>query len=589
MAVDLLGDGVAASAPRFKKNLVRRALSLLDGGPRSFDRRLASFFEADTLAIFDEEITSRLKAYSLGTDAAYVLLGQLLQSHADWANVKLLEYWPKDAEQVMSVVERIGVSNLSVPLVGQIRSAEQMVSPRRASFAQRRVLLRRRHSLFGAEEVVEPLSEVFLLPPGCAGIWESKDLISVGVLSSKLDVNFNTEFVSVDADAERFGIQDGSYQNGWAVIKAVSKFVREPRRETLSEVAESLSHVESSDDIAGMLFPWPVQSIICDFREGCPISTLVTEAREGQFGDLPDWRKAEQRWITLGLTSQDFLQWNEGRYLNSRISEVGAPGGIDVHLQADPGRQKGVQDYQSAVELAQGIISIKKRECIIDALVSGLREITDTGIRKSAVAYLVGEASNYPESNWYIYQLMGAPESWNNDLFLKSLEARAEQIEPYRSRSAMDAKKVDLNGRWRRLLPLFADQYVRQRAHSESNDFEKLEFVPSDQDAEDVRDAITLINFAQDGVRASDVPRLVQALERRSVEPRTLRALLKKRTAAGERLAILLEMAKRAQLEPERRSLRWMGYVEELQNELESQPSPLTQASELTRLDLPSL
>src|SRR5258708_14040287 len=187
---------------------------------------------------------------------------------------------------------------------------------------------------------------------------------------------------------------------------------------------------------------------------------------------------------------------------------------------------------------------------------------------------------------------METPEAWANLAFLRALEPYAVGNDYYGPSELNNAVKIDLNGRWRKLLPLFVDPYVDQTARidSESTDFfEDVHFVSRADDAENVRDAITIINFARGEACPSKCLGLIGAIMRRQVSSRGLHGVLKKRTTSAERIAILLELAKMERLEPDQRFMGRGRYTEVLGNELEATPSPLTSASDLPRLGLPSL
>ena len=70
LAIDLLADGVAASAPKFKRDLLRRALSVLDIGLS--DVRLDEFFDASTVEVFEEEILLRMTEFTTFNDACFI-------------------------------------------------------------------------------------------------------------------------------------------------------------------------------------------------------------------------------------------------------------------------------------------------------------------------------------------------------------------------------------------------------------------------------------------------------------------------------------------------------------------------------------
>jgi hypothetical protein len=144
---------------------------------------------------------------------------------------------------------------------------------------------------------------------------------------------------------------------------------------------------------------------------------------------------------------------------------------------------------------------------------------------------------------------------------------------------------IDLNDRWRKLLPIFANRQLLLRANGD--EIKNIDVVPSNQDPQEISDAITIIRVAQEGVSATGITQLLKVLERRELHGQMVYSALKKVANGEELMTILLEMAKREMLQA--RFGKWQGYIDALQSELEAEPTPLTRASELARLGLPSL
>jgi hypothetical protein len=576
LAVDLLTDGVADSAPRFKKGLLRRAFSILDNGSYNVDPRLASFLTSDTLTIFDEEIRDRLKTrFTNDAWPVYSLLGQLLQSHPEWASARLLDYWPQEPNDAVRLVERFLPPQLTASLVEQVMSTQEKVSPQRIVKLHRFLRHKKRHVPSG-DEGIKKAAEWILIPPG----FSMPELTRVSCFN--VQTNCAGQFVSVKTSDERYALQYICYRNGWAVIESISQFIKEPSKETLANVAGSLVHWKNQGELAELVCPWPVQSIIADFEEGCPISTLVAESRDGRFGDLSDWKKAEERWSTSGLLSQDFIKWNDGRYLNREIAEIGAPAIITMRRS----RRAEFPDFDLALETTRRISSVKKRHRVMGVVLDGIRKVSDENLRRQAIDYLVSQIPNY-QSPTYYSRLAENSDVWSDAGFLQALESNIDDIKIGYYWIPDSATKIDLNGRWRKLIPIFVERVLERAANTVSASSQmtkEVHVISNDEDAKNVHDAITVINFAQGKVHISKCPWLANSIWRSDVEPGLIHSVLKKWLTREECVTILTQLAKMERLGS---GMARRGYNEVLGNELEAKPSPLTHAPELTRLGLP--
>jgi hypothetical protein len=585
LAIDLLADGVAASAPRFKRALLRRAISTLDDGPDKLDQRLYSLLDDDTYEIFNEEINERLQQESSpAAYAAYALLGQLLQTHPQWSEAKFFEYWPDDPNQVLDIFARTNPIYWSPTLAKRITSIQQQASPRQVSALQHRIFMRTRRAAMDNEEIRKKTFDAIILPTAYFHYWPRLG-VTIGILGKDPDKYCSMEIVPVESDTERFLFHWKARGSGWSVIEAAQSFIKSPAKESLASVADAIASTRL-DDIMNLPFPWPIHSIIRDLQDGSPIESLIKEITEGRFGDYSDWAKAEKRWVESGFVSNDFLMWNEGRYLNPKIGDIGAPAPSAIGWLSRTGEESEALGYKEIFETAQKIQSDKKREALVGVLLDGLSGVTDLSLKQAAVNYLIAEVQEYGPENWHFNMLMRAQEAWESDAFLTLLERHVSTIRVYWATNNVDMTRFDLANRWRNLLPLFAERQLRLRAHSELEDIESVPVLLKENDSRDIRFAVRLINLAANGVRISDVVQTADALESRQINTQTLSRVLKKTSTNMERLALLLEMAKR-DLRHEQKVR--MGFVQALQNELEAQPSPLTRESELTRLSLPLL
>jgi hypothetical protein len=148
LALELLQDGLAYSAPVFRRGLVRRALGLLDVGPEMLDGRLALELVPDTAKVFQEEIVLRIaQGETRGAKAAWSLLARLLDVDRPFAESILIANWPEDPKIALSVID-VRYGTWPSNLVEKIKEAQALAGPTVS-----------RHFIAAAESYVMPTED----------------------------------------------------------------------------------------------------------------------------------------------------------------------------------------------------------------------------------------------------------------------------------------------------------------------------------------------------------------------------------------------------------------------------------------------
>jgi len=324
LALDLLDDGVGASAPQFAKQLLRRALALLDLGPSAFQRRLLSHFSSDISEIFQEELVVRIQQGStLPARGAWKALFGMLSIDAAWAENLILRYWPFDARLALEIVdsdeavfwtreilERIRVSQWDA---GLEPAAEFISKVWRVASNQRE----QRHII----------SESFLLPPTCflSVFWQG-DWTKARLIRGEKGDCLSAQIIPVERVSE-FKVKSHpplKPHPSWDTVLSLAPFAENPCRKTLACTLKLLENARAKLH-DGLRLPWILSSLEAEQKAGVELTSLVAEANEGRFGDAKDWRLAEMRWKRHGISPEDLATWNGGRYITEHISHAGAP------------------------------------------------------------------------------------------------------------------------------------------------------------------------------------------------------------------------------------------------------------------------
>ncbi|MDN2582930.1 hypothetical protein [Aquibium sp. ELW1220] len=322
LALDLLADGVATSAPKFERQFAVRALEMLNAGSGGFDPRLA-----DIASLGYEELLARVISAHVNSDnvhraqVAWRLLSTIAQKHY-WAEKLMLELLPADCQKrlnlVASVSPRFWPASLKAPLL----EAQETIGPAGTSRFYQSIRIRDRD-----QDQDESIDEFVLMPElhRRSNFSHGGRIISCrwfcGVQSSI------TPYRPTD-DVSKI-VPDGLKCPPWSGLVVLRNFAIDATPYGLAKAIEQYSNIEKSGEIKwpmrNYLFPWVLSCLIADYHEGHSGSELAYRARNGGFGTNVDWDAAETRWRSDPIKPDDLLTWEEGLYLGSMIATKGVP------------------------------------------------------------------------------------------------------------------------------------------------------------------------------------------------------------------------------------------------------------------------
>jgi hypothetical protein len=584
LAIDLLADGVAASTPKFKRNLLRRALTVLDLGIRWVDSRLPALLEDETAELFREEIRTRIEGADIvPSDAAFRLLVLLLSRQDGWSEKILLDYWPQVADKALGIFDRSNPTYWGEKIASRLWSAQLAAGPYKTLRLQNRLALTARRGSKARDVRMDQIERYTVLPSGFRNSGEV-----VGILSPNPHELAATRFTFLNSGTHNFTFESNFKRtDSWEVALAVSQFAKAPGIASLCSVLEATQLTRDSKDIFRESYPWPVVAVLEDFREGAAMSSLIDETRNGRFGDVKDWERAERRWVEFGVRPRDFLSWNDGRYLNADIAEVGVPP-TDAYQASE---QEPPKDLISVTcEIFGKLQHEAKRKRLLEVLLTTISMLRGEALRKSVVTIIVDdlEKSTLSDSEWELERLVGnCSEAWKDDRVLHLLDRLVENRGSIWPSFRPPISEIDLMNKWRNLLPLFAKWQVSMAAREkieEKFDVGKLDLSFREGDSQKVKTAIDLLKISAGLTDVTDPRGIAIILVDSGIGGRGVEGVLQKNFERPFRKAILLEVSN---YKKEEELIFSFIILQTLQNELESTPSPLTDAKELLRLDLP--
>jgi hypothetical protein len=365
LALELLHDGLAHTAPLFRRNLVRRALASLDAGPSLLDPRLKYQFVPDTTQVFREEITARIaQGTTPAAKAGWALLSDLLNVAAEFAESIMLANWPDDPSQALQLIDaRHGV--WTPKLIERIRISQADAGPDAAhKFA---VALDWYDEEDHAESGAERMKRFSVLPRGMLRI----DTTYRERLTVRDDANkelCSASYISISHCPSFLAAADLQLRPQWASHRALTPFMENPSAKSLALTLRELARCQCVG-LRQNTLPWVIASLLREIEDGALVEELIEEVEEGRFGSLADWTAAENRWRNEGVRAADFEKWSLGRYFDA---DIGARGVFYLHfiaLHQKSGRTS-LADFMPALK---NIKHPMKKSRLLEVLLLSLR------------------------------------------------------------------------------------------------------------------------------------------------------------------------------------------------------------------------
>lgn len=138
------------------------------------------------------------------------------------------------------------------------------------------------------------------------------------------------DWVPLDTAFERPNIPATAHP-GWQVADAAWRFRSNPTPSTLAALLEAAPKARPASLALVNTLPWPVGSILARPRP----EQFAEDAREGVFGDIDDWRCAEDRWTLASPDAWDRTPADDDRPYDATICTTGLPPAVQVGLNTN--------------------------------------------------------------------------------------------------------------------------------------------------------------------------------------------------------------------------------------------------------------
>lgn len=309
LALDLVEDGTALRQPNQARALTRLALRLLRLPPDDRHERLVTAFRPELRPVYEEELREQLgKGTVCERLGAWALLIGLVSVGEEWARELGDRFWPKDGESELVLLAALPHRRFPsdwararawdalprTPFLVAGWSVQQRAAEALVDLDSWRAFLTLERALGPSEEVAVPVS------------WEW----------NRGGIDLRIALVAPNIDSPVFAWADRSDVHWtWCAVTAGADFVRVATGEALAAALQRVASVWSDHGVKPLSgwCPWPLAACVQASATPGELFDLAHRARGGDFGTERDWRAAELRWRTEGISHDDVIDASHQR------------------------------------------------------------------------------------------------------------------------------------------------------------------------------------------------------------------------------------------------------------------------------------
>lgn len=413
LALDLFNDGLGTDHPKTRLALARHAMSALSVGPEFIEDGLDDILETGTEEIVEDALRGELvRTGTAGWRAAWALLFRL--PSPDLLNRLAVEFWPDTVNGKGEVARQISRTPQGQAIDNHVRDAFGSLSPKEALDTLTRLSPMDNGTL---EDIVpmpnHNVSEDRSEAPLFGSVYRGLSFLYASVDNIRL-YNYLGNL--------------GELSPKWGVMLAAQAFAANPG---INGLVAALNICSGTDPqtfkgVYGYL-PWPLSLALKHCSSKADFETVIEAARSGKFGDIGDWRIAEQRWASSSLQKRDFLVsfWSEGADWGLR----GAP--PLEHFSVTHGM--ALEDLLELARLANGDLPPHAANKLGYAAAFAIIGLADSEQADTASAIELFSAMLKSDKPTYASAFGSvSPEAWSDERFLAlatSLSARGVYME----------------------------------------------------------------------------------------------------------------------------------------------------------------
>jgi hypothetical protein len=339
LALDLLEDGPARRQPKYAQALARNALRLLDLQPSDYHRRLAELYEPGLTQTYKQEIANRLGlAHSKDRLGAWACLNHLVELAVAWADEIVNHNWPDGHDQALDLLPIVSERGITSKLFSRMANSLPLFSPKELELFFFLFDRNKRPIHEDANRAVD-LSKIDPNLPVIVGalgaVYGRGGNANVPVhLPSAVESPLKLKYFTLDRDSyDWLSLKDiKNLHPDWGPLVAVARFLENPSKNTLANELRIIACQELEDfrrpnlAVTKLAAPWPLAGCYLRAKNESELLTIADRVASGHFGDIEDWRNAEDRWRSKGVTAEDFYYSSRNPWpFDEQIADRGFP------------------------------------------------------------------------------------------------------------------------------------------------------------------------------------------------------------------------------------------------------------------------
>lgn len=331
LALSLLDDGLAYDAPKYRRLLFFLALELIENGPGNLPLSLCDHCDREPQRTIEKLRPYFASGLDPWTGAAWRLVLRCAAREQSWAEIFLAEIWPTEPTKLVTPLQECFEVSQHTSLLAQLRNMIAISNPNdvRSAILHSRDKYNHRAFVRKGLPVLELLSG-----NGDGGMRVPVNLVGC-------ETPLSLRFCPIQILPWQKEAYDDLPENAkWVAMHRLRDFHLAPSASALADLLET---AVANDwlNLFGKIrinLPWPLATLVNVCMVEGSYDEVISAVREGSFGDLSDWIKAEVRWKEKGIVGTDLTLSANGLFFDARVAEIGAPwAGLSIsHGASDP-------------------------------------------------------------------------------------------------------------------------------------------------------------------------------------------------------------------------------------------------------------
>jgi hypothetical protein len=326
LALAILEEDVARQNHKYERLIAKVALELVELPDREAVSQLAAVYQAELDDTFHQVVRARLGTETTGDHpGVWALIVPLAKQGVGWASELIELQWPSDPSKQRSILQAEKDLESLPWAIAKLACWLPTVAPSDAGdFLQK----------FGLEPRNKNIP-VWLRSAARATHMKDRDQLLAGLIQDRAVPSTAYRFIPVassSSDDLRALVKHADLSEAWLPYVADSRFEKDPTHQSLARELRWLSKRWNPKATRHRVYPfsWPLAACLSAVEEPADLARLADRAQNGELGVRSNWQQAEERWLSQGITREDFIAMRDDRWpFDASIAESGFPFALD--------------------------------------------------------------------------------------------------------------------------------------------------------------------------------------------------------------------------------------------------------------------